>query len=335
MSAENNDQRLAALRAWVHGQTGWDDPGQPVSSDASFRRYFRFSDDAGQQLVAMDAPPPGEDCRPFVAIDRLLADAGLHVPRIVAEDLARGFLLLSDLGARTYLEVFKARPDDTALPDALFADAIGALLQLQQINPPPGFPVYDEALLRRELALFPDWYLRRELRREPDADWLAAYEQLSRELIASALGQGQVLVHRDFMPRNLMQSEPNPGLLDFQDAVWGPIAYDPVCLFKDAFISWPEARVQGWLQDYWQAARARGLPVPASFAEFRRDCDRIGVHRHLKVIGIFARIAHRDGKPRYLADAPRFFSYLQGVRERYPEWTSLARVLAPLLHESA
>jgi aminoglycoside/choline kinase family phosphotransferase len=188
-------------------------------------------------------------------------------------------------------------------------------------------PEYDEALLRRELELFPHWYLQQHLGLAIDADLQASLDSLFQHLIDHALSQAKVFVHRDFMPRNLMVSEPNPGVLDFQDAVRGPISYDPICLFKDAFISWPEKKVEQWLGRYWQQALDSGLPVPSSFEQFQYDCDLMGLHRHLKVIGIFARICHRDGKPRYLEDAPRFFNYIATVAARRPDIPGLAAVL--------
>ena len=273
----------------------------------------------------MDAPPPQEDCRPFVKIAGLLAAAGVHVPQVLAADLERGFLLLSDLGRQTYLDVIDA---DNA--DRLFADAIDALLTFQRQPLQVPMPLYDEALLRRELQLFPEWYVQRHLGCTFDDGQQQAWERVCGVLIDSALAQPRVLVHRDYMPRNLMLSEPNPGVLDFQDAVLGPVTYDITSLFKDAFVSWPEARVQGWLRDYWQKARDAGIAVPDSFEELQRASDLMGVQRHLKVIGIFARICHRDGKPRYLADVPRFFAYIETVLVRRPELAELATLLRSL-----
>ena len=191
-------------------------------------------------------------------------------------------------------------------------------------------PSYDVALLRRELELFPQWYVKRHLGIEMDVAQLALWQRASDCLIDSALAQPKVLVHRDYMPRNLMLSEPNPGVLDFQDAVYGPVTYDVTCLFKDAFLSWPEERVQGWLLKYWQDASKVGIPVQETFEEFLRASDLMGVQRHLKVIGIFARICHRDGKPRYLADVPRFFAYIEAVLARRPELAELGALLASL-----
>jgi len=273
----------------------------------------------------MDAPPPQENCKPFVDIAFLLATCGINVPKIYAQDLPRGFLLLNDLGNKTYLEVI-----DSENADNLFKDALQALLAFQQLPMVAPLPSYDVALLRRELELFPEWYVGRELGIQFDQKQLALWQRVSDRLIDSALAQPKVLVHRDYMPRNLMLSEPNPGVLDFQDAVYGPVTYDVTCLFKDAFLSWPDARVQGWLKDYWHQAASLGIPVQADFEDFLRASDLMGVQRHLKVIGIFARICHRDGKPRYLGDVPRFFAYIEAVVARRPELAELAELLSSL-----
>ncbi|MBT9573951.1 MAG: phosphotransferase, partial [Pseudomonas umsongensis] len=295
-----------------------------ASSDASFRRYFRW-EGAGHSLIVMDAPPPQENCKPFVDIAFLLAKSGINVPKIYAEDLERGFLLLNDLGNQTYLDVI-----DSENADNLFNDALQALLAFQQLPMVAPLPSYDVALLRRELQLFPEWYVKHELGVEFDAAQQVLWQQVSDLLIDSALAQPKVLVHRDYMPRNLMLSEPNPGVLDFQDAVYGPVTYDVTCLFKDAFLSWPEERVRGWLENYWQQAAALDIPVQPDFEDFLRASDLMGVQRHLKVIGIFARICHRDGKPRYLGDVPRFFAYIDAVIARRPELAGLDVLLASL-----
>jgi len=329
------DGRLENLERWLEGclpalfaEYGWEAPGPasltPASSDASFRRYFRWQD-GERSLIVMDAPPPQEDCRPFVKVAGLLAAAGVHVPEVLAADLEQGFLLLTDLGRQTYLEVI-----DEGNADALFEDALQALLAFQSLPPDAGLPAYDDALLRRELQLFPEWYLQRHLGIVLAGEQLAAWQHVCDLLVESALAQPRVLVHRDYMPRNLMASEPNPGVLDFQDAVYGPVTYDVTCLFKDAFLSWPEARVRGWLERYWSLARAAGIPVQTGLEDFLRASDLMGVQRHLKVIGIFARICHRDGKPKYLADVPRFFRYIEAVVARRPELAALGALLAGL-----
>lgn len=314
-----SDQRFEELRQWVSTTIGVPDAAlERASEDASFRRYFRIRS-GGQSWIAMDAPPETEDCRPFVQVAQLMQAAGLHVPEVIAQDLARGFLLLSDLGTTTYLS---ALPEHD--PAALFGDAIEALIKWQLASRPDVLPPYDAALLTRELELFPEWYMGRHLGRPPDATQRAVLDGLFKHLIDSALAQPRVYVHRDYMPRNLMLSTPNPGVLDFQDAVYGPITYDVVSLFRDAFVSWPEERALDWTVKYWERARAVGLPVHSDFSEFYRDFEWMGLQRHLKVLGIFARIRYRDGKPGYLEDAPRFLAYVRGVAGRY-------RALEPLL----
>ncbi|MCP1416754.1 aminoglycoside/choline kinase family phosphotransferase [Pseudomonas laurylsulfativorans] len=331
----DQDVRLQHLKVWLDEQLatlfaeqGWGvvPPATltAASSDASFRRYFRWEGD-GKSFIVMDAPPPQENCKPFVDIAFLLAKSGINVPKIYAEDLERGFLLLNDLGNKTYLDVI-----DSENADDLFNDALQALLAFQQLPMVAPLPSYDVALLRRELELFPEWYVKRELGIEFDAAQQVLWQQVSELLIDSALAQPKVLVHRDYMPRNLMLSEPNPGVLDFQDAVYGPVTYDVTCLFKDAFLSWPEERVSGWLESYWQQAVALGIPVQPELEDFLRASDLMGVQRHLKVIGIFARICHRDGKPRYLGDVPRFFAYIDAVIARRPELAELDVLLASL-----
>jgi aminoglycoside/choline kinase family phosphotransferase len=260
-----------------------------------------------------------------VDIAFLLAKSGINVPKIYAEDLERGFLLLNDLGNKTYLDVI-----DSENADDLFEDALQALLAFQQLPMVAPLPSYDVALLRRELELFPEWYVKRELGTEFDSAQQMLWQNVTELLIDSALAQPKVLVHRDYMPRNLMLSEPNPGVLDFQDAVYGPVTYDVTCLFKDAFLSWPEERVRGWLEAYWQQAGDLGIPVQPDFEDFLRASDLMGVQRHLKVIGIFARICHRDGKPRYLGDVPRFFAYIDAVIARRPELAELDVLLLSL-----
>ncbi|MGF6168042.1 MULTISPECIES: aminoglycoside phosphotransferase family protein [Pseudomonas] len=331
----DQDVRLQHLKVWLDEQLaklfaeqGWGTVPPATltaaSSDASFRRYFRWEGD-GRSFVVMDAPPPQENCKPFVDIAFLLAKSGINVPKIYAEDLERGFLLLNDLGNKTYLDVI-----DGENADALFHDALQALLAFQQLPMVAPLPGYDVALLRRELELFPEWYVKHELGIEFDAAQQQQWQHISELLIDSALAQPKVLVHRDYMPRNLMLSEPNPGVLDFQDAVYGPVTYDVTCLFKDAFLSWPEERVRGWLKSYWQQASALDIPVQTDFEDFLRASDLMGVQRHLKVIGIFARICHRDGKPRYLADVPRFFSYIEAVIARRPELAELQALFSSL-----
>lgn len=273
----------------------------------------------------MDAPPATEDSRPFVRIAAFMRAAGMHVPDILSSDLTQGFLLLSDLGDSTYLASLT-----DANADGLFGDAIDAIIRWQSATVPGALPSYDEQLLRRELALFPDWFVARHLQRELTKAQRAVLEQMFARIVAANLAQPKVFVHRDYMPRNLMVSEPNPGVLDFQDAVVGPITYDLVSLFRDAFISWDDARVRAWVRLYLDRARAAELPVHADFESFWHDFEWMGLQRHLKVLGIFARIRYRDGKPHYLEDAPRFVAYVRAVTQRYSELTPLAQLFDQL-----
>jgi aminoglycoside/choline kinase family phosphotransferase len=316
------DTRRDALERWLKHELQQAFTLTPASEDASFRRYWRATLDDGASYVAMDAPPQKEDCRPFVRIARMLREAGVHAPDIIAQDLERGFLLLSDLGRRTYLHELNA-----ANANPLFADAIDALLRWQLATRPGELPPYDEALLRREMNLFPEWYVERHLKKSLSKSQQEALETVFRLLVQSALAQPAVYVHRDYMPRNLMVSEPNPGVLDFQDAVLGPITYDMVSLVRDAFISWDEEQVLDWSVRYWERAKRAGLPVAADFGEFWRAFEWMGLQRHLKVLGIFARINYRDGKPQYVQDTPRFIDYALSVSRRYKDLAPLARLL--------
>lgn len=313
-----SDHRFALVQQWAAVQLRTDSFSlAPASEDASFRRYFRIGC-GGRTWIVMDAPPEREDCQAFVRVAKLMREAGLHVPEVLAQDVERGLLLLTDLGTTTYL---KALNDDNA--DRLFADAIAALITLQRASRPDRLPPYDGVLLKRELSLFPDWYLGRHLNMTPDPVARETVESIGVRLVACALGQPQVYVHRDYMPRNLMLSDPNPGILDFQDAVFGPITYDVVSLFRDAFVSWDEARMREWVARYWEAAKRAALPVQSDFRAFYRDLEWMGLQRHLKVLGIFARIHYRDGKPGYLEDTPRFVGYARAVCARYAELTPM------------
>jgi N-acetylmuramate 1-kinase len=323
-----NDARRDQLTAWLMSL-----PRQHAievetlsvaSADASFRRYFRVAAGAGTRIV-MDAPPGKEDVRPFIHVAQLLRSAGLHAPDVIEVDEQQGFLLLSDLGRETYLTVL----NESNAPQ-LFSDAIDALVRWQLASRPGELPPYDEALLRRELDLFPEWYVAKHLKHELTAAQRDVLDTTFRRILASNLAQPAVYVHRDYMPRNLMVASPNPGVLDFQDAVLGPISYDVASLFRDAFISWDEERVIDWSIRYWERARRAGLPVAADFGSFWRDLEWMGLQRHLKVLGIFARINYRDGKPHYLADTPRFVAYVRAVARRYDELAPLARLLDEL-----
>ncbi len=296
----------------------------PASEDASFRRYFRVSTGA-DTFIVMDAPPEREDCRPFVMVARLFADAGVHVPAVLQENLREGFLLLSDLGSRTYLHTL----DPTSAP-ALYADANEALVKIQLASRAGVLPEYDRALLLRELRLFPDWYVTKHLgvTLTPAQDEIltSAFEGI----LANNLAQPRVYVHRDYHSRNLMVSEPNPGILDFQDAVYGPITYDLVSLYRDAYIGWDEQHQLDWVIRYWEKARKAGLPVAADVSAFYRDFELMGAQRQIKVLGIFARLFHRDGKSGYLNDMPLVMSYLRKACERYGDLHPLLGLLDQL-----
>ena len=317
-ATSDDDTRAAARLAWAReASRGPVEALHRASADAGFRSYWRGAPDG----IVMDSPPALEDVRPWLAMHAVLESGGVRVPRILARDVAAGFLLLEDLGPSTCLQVA-----DDGNVDALVDAALAQLLRLQAIDCPPGLPAYDRALLARELGLFREWFLQRHLGVVLDAGEDAALSGIESLLVDAALAQPQVLVHRDFMLRNLMPVADGPAVLDFQDAVRGPIAYDMLSLCRDAFASWPEERVARWRDDYRARAEAAGLPVPDA-ARFERDFDLVGVQRHLKVLGIFARLHHRDGKPRYLADAPRFLGYLDTVLPRYPGLAPLAAIL--------
>jgi len=319
------DVRRDAAQAWADRELRGAVTLTAASADASFRRYFRATLADGRSFIVMDAPPEREDCRPFVRVAAMLREAGVNVPQVLAQDLGQGFLLLTDLGTRTYLEEIN---EQNATP--LFADATDALLRWQLATRAGELPPYDEALLRREMNLFPEWYLGRHLKKSLSKAQAQALETIFALLVKSALAQPAVYVHRDYMPRNLMVCEPNPGVLDFHDAVLGPITYDVVSLTRDAFLSWEEDRVLDVSARYWEKAKRAGLPVAADFAEFWRAFEWMGLQRHLKVLGIFARINYRDGKPKYLADTPRFIAYAFSVSKRYRELAGLTRLLDEL-----
>jgi aminoglycoside/choline kinase family phosphotransferase len=306
---------------------------RPASSDASFRRYLRADVDRGGSVVVMDAPPPQEDVRPFIHVAALIGAAGLHGPRVLDANIDHGFLLLDDLGTDLYLAALQEAQAAGRFEraDALMRDAIAALVVWQERVPGTALPPYDDALLRRELTLFPDWCVERECgvawSRADATTWSDACDRL----VASALAQPTVAVHRDWMPRNLMVATPNPGILDFQDAVHGPIVYDVASLLRDAFVSWEEEQELDWAVRYWEAAKKAGLPVDPDFGEFWRSLEWMGLQRHLKVLGIFSRLKHRDAKPAYSADLPRFFAYAHKVATRYAPLRPLARLLEPLM----
>ena len=319
MSAE----RDASLRGWLDGAAGVRGRLEPLAGDASFRRYLRLRTDRGS-FVVMDAPPDKEDSRPFVHVAGLLRAAGVNVPEVHAADLERGFLLLDDLGSESYLDRL-----DAASAPSLYRDALTALVRFQSRVPADEVPPYDGARLAAELELFPEWFLGAHLGRPPTRSERRVLDEAFDLLIEAALDQPRVFVHRDYHSRNLMVHARNPGVLDFQDAVSGPLTYDPVSLFRDAYISWPPPRVYAWLDEYTDLAAGAGLvstdlPVEAVRARLRRDFDLMGIQRHIKVAGIFARLWHRDGKASYLGDIPLVLDYLLEVTPAYPELEALA-----------
>ncbi len=307
-------ERLQALQDWAARQLGGDAVDiAPASADASFRRYFRVTA-KGRDYIVMDAPPAHEDCRPFIAVARLFGDAGVHVPQVLAQDLDQGFLLLTDLGSTTYLAALN---DGTARE--LYLASNDALIRIQQASRPDVLPEYDRALLTRELMLFPDWYVAKHLGVAMNDQQRAILDTVFERILANNLAQPRVYVHRDWHSRNLMVSDPNPGILDFQDAVYGPITYDLASIYRDAYVEWDEERQLDWVIRYWEKARAARLPVREDFGDFWRDFEWMGAQRHIKVLGIFARLYHRDGKDGYLKDMPRVMRYLRKVCERYDE----------------
>ncbi|MEK6735419.1 MAG: phosphotransferase [Pseudomonadota bacterium] len=320
-------ERIQLLKDWVKGQF----PDKlftvkAVSADASFRQYFRIFVD-GQTFIVMDAPPQQEDCTPFLQVAGILAMTGAHVPKVLAKNLHQGFLLLSDLGNTTYLQALTAQMDKA---DHLYKDAVDALIKMQSSPHADSLPKYDEALLLRELNLFPDWYITRHLKIDLTAKQTGELSAIFERILKNILAQPAVFVHRDYHSRNLMVTAPNPGIIDFQDAVLGPITYDLVSLFKDAYITWDEERILDWTVRYWEKARHAGLPVAADFADFYRDFEWMGVQRHIKVLGIFARLYYRDGKEAYLKDMPLVMNYLRKACERYRELHPLLNLLDEL-----
>ena len=326
------DSRLSLLRQWLGALAlPWQmDLGSlaPASADASFRRYFRSQSNKADysSLIIMDAPPDKEPIEPFVRVARLFAQAQLNVPLILAENNSAGFLLLSDLGNITYLDQLKL-----SNAEKLYNDAIMALVQLQLASQANVLPEYNAELLQRELDLFPEWYLKRHLNLNLSAKQQAKLSACFNLLLKNNLAQSKVFVHRDYHSRNLMFTvHHNPGILDFQDAVFGPITYDLASLLRDAYIQWPEEKILNWLIFYWESARRVGLPVPPDFGDFFRDFEWMGLQRHLKILGIFARLNYRDGKANYLQSIPLVLHYVLHVANRYAELKPLARILAPL-----
>ncbi|HQR04291.1 MAG: phosphotransferase [Proteobacteria bacterium] len=319
-------ERQNQIRQWLSSL--W--PGfafslAPASADASFRRYFRARRDDGHSFVIMDAPPGHEDVRPWLHVQALFHAASVHVPEVLARDIERGYLLLSDLGSTTYLAALT--PDNVERIPAYYQDALDALIRIQSASRPDQLPGYDRALLQRELDLFPDWYIARHLGITLDGTQQQQLSEAFGRILAVNLAEPRVFVHRDYHSRNLMLTDANPGIIDFQDAVFGPVSYDLVSLLKDAYVDWDEAIALDWLARYWEKAKKAGVPVRTDFAEFHRDYEWMGVQRHLKVLGIFARLCHRDGKDGYLKDMPLVAKYLRKAVERYDELTPLRRIL--------
>ena len=338
-------ERLHALEAWAAQQLGGGSIEiAPASADASFRRYFRVTA-KGRDYIVMDAPTAHEDCRPFIAVAQLFAEAGVHVPQVMAQDLQQGFLLLTDLGDITYLSAlnqaaltpsepvlaspYPAAPNLSVARD-LYLASNDALIRIQLASRPGVLPEYDRVLLTRELMLFPEWYVGKHLGAALTHEQTATLNNTFEYLLANTLAQPQVFVHRDWHSRNLMVSDPNPGILDFQDAVYGPITYDLASIYRDAYIQWDEEHQLDWVIRYWEKARAAGLPVREDFGDFWRDFEWMGAQRHIKILGIFARLYHRDGKDGYLKDMPLVMSYLRKVCERYIELKPLLYLLDEL-----
>ena len=339
-------QRQLQIESWLRQIH----PGEafrlaPASADASFRRYFRVSFEHGGENAAtrivMDAPPSNEDCRPWLQVQRLFQDAGAHVPEVLALDLERGFLLLSDLGTTPYLAALSPHSSRSPPHDAraLYADAIDTLLRIQSSSRRGTLPEYNRALLQRELDLFPDWYVAKHLGVTLSETQRGILKQVFERVLASNLAEPTVFVHRDYHSRNLMVIDrpggSNPGVIDFQDAVYGPISYDLVSLFKDAYLEWEEELTLDWLIRYWEKARKANLPVRTDFGDFHRDYEWMGVQRHLTVLGIFARLFHRDGKDSYLKDMPLVAKYLRRACQRYRELGPLLQLLDALEDRAA
>lgn len=330
MSLQNaSDIRLPQLKQWLGALSApslQPDSIRPASSDASFRRYFRVDGIDGATYIVMDAPPPQENVVPFIHVADVFGKTGASVPKVLAQDVERGFLLLSDLGSTTYLHQLNI---DTA--HKLYMDAIDALVLIQAQSQPDVLPEYDRALLSRELMLFPDWYIGKHLGITMTDVQAAELNKIFDIVLANNLAQSQVYVHRDYHSRNLMVLDKgNPGILDFQDAVYGPITYDLVSLLRDAYIQWDEELVLDWVIRYWERAKRAGLPVNPDIDAFYRDFEFMGLQRHLKVLGIFARLYHRDGKAAYLNDLPLVMEYTRKTAHRYKELMPLIRLLDAL-----
>lgn len=324
-----SDPRLALLIDWITTLSDFGlqpDTMRPASADASFRRYFRIDGKDGQTYILMDAPPPQEDVRPFIQIAELLANCGVTVPRVFASHVEQGFLLLTDLGSVMYSQLLN---HDTA--QKLYMDAIDSLLQIQTHSQPDGLPEFDRAWQLKELQIFPEWYVAKHLGAELTPARQAQIDHVFEQILANTMAQPQVTMHRDYHSRNLMvMVEGNPGIIDFQGAMRGPITYDLVSLLRDAYIEWDEEQVLDWAIRYWERARHAGLPVPHDVDSFYRDFEIMGLQRHLKILGLFCRLAYRDGKKHYLADLPLVLAYVRKTARRYTNLAPLIRLLDEL-----
>ena len=327
------ESRLIQLKTWLHSLEGAYrldlSTLRPASSDASFRRYYRLQS-GDRSIVVMDAPPEQEDCRPFMHVGDLLRQAGLNVPAILAENLSEGFLLLSDLGTQTYYQAVQAGVDDARL-QTLYREALGALVRLQHASV-EGLPAYNADRLRQELTVFPEWYAHRHCKAELAPEDLATLDSAFSMLVADNIRQPSVLVHRDYHSPNLMVGEQDmdPGVIDYQDALFGPITYDIASLVMDARTTWEEPQQLDWAIRYWEAAKATGLPVAADFADFHRAYEWMSLQRNLRILGVFARLSYRDGKHHYLDHMPRVNAYVRQVAGRYGVFRPLLRLLDKL-----
>ncbi|TDK65259.1 aminoglycoside phosphotransferase family protein [Sapientia aquatica] len=324
-----NDSRLFQLLDWIATLSEFalqPESIQPASADASFRRYFRIRDAEGKTFILMDAPQPQEDVRPFIQVAQLLDETGVTVPHIFASNIEQGFLLLSDLGVTMYSHLLN---QDTA--QKLYIDAIDSLVRIQLHSQPEVLPEYDRAMLHKELLIFPEWYINKHLGATLTPEQQASLDKVFEQILANTLAQPQVYVHRDYHSRNLMvMAENNPGIIDFQGAMYGPITYDIVSLLRDAYIEWDEEQVLDWAIRYWERARHAGLPISTDIDSFYRDFEFMGLQRHLKILGIFCRLAYRDGKQQYLADLPLVLSYVRKTAQRYNSLIPLLRLLDEL-----
>ena len=325
----NNDQRLVHLKQWLQSLSAPKlnlDSMRPASADASFRRYFRVDGikaNAGTSFIVMDAPQPAEDVRPFIKIAELFQSMHLTVPQVLAQDVEQGFLVLTDLGTTMYSHMLN---HDTA--HKLYMDAIESLVLMQSQSQADVLPEYDRAFLQRELMIFPEWYISKHRGVTLTEAQSASLNKVFDAILANVVAQPLVFVHRDYHSRNLMVVDKgNPGILDFQGALYGPLTYDLVSLLRDAYVQWDEEMVLDWAIRYWEKAKKAGLPVPPDIDSFYRDFEYMGLQRHLKILGIFARLAHRDGKPHYLDDIPTVMDYVRKTANRYNELIPLLRLL--------